>query len=186
MKGGNYLIISIVLLVLAYLLLPPRHSQTMKTQEHIQAQSEGPSTVKERINVQSSTRSTRSVINEKEIQQLRDSFPEDSDVKKEVERDPHSTPKSLSNFAKIMGQLMERSIQNEEDASMLIGELKRCALDESIALSARALCVTNAERVAENHSQLKSQMTELRADISPEVNELLQKRSLFIKKFRDP
>jgi hypothetical protein len=125
-----------------------------------------------------------SSISSEDLKRLRNSFPVKADVRAEVARDPHRTPESLIKFATNMGPLMQKAYKNNDDAGLMVKELRDCATDESIAKSARALCVSNVEKIAKTHPEMKKNADELRASVSPEVLEVLNKRDLFRKNSR--
>lgn len=121
-------------------------------------------------------------ITSSDLKTLRDSYPDQHVVKAETGKSPHKTPDSLIKFAKAMGPLMEKAYKSGDDAKMLINELHDCAVDESVAQTARALCVSNAEKLAKTHPQMKDKATEIRAHVSPDVMKLLDKKNVLLKK----
>lgn len=123
-----------------------------------------------------------SSISSSEVKSLRGNLPDQADVKKEVGINPHQTPESLVNFARALGPLMEKALKNHDDASLLVKELQDCALDEKVAYTARALCVSNAEKIGKTHPEMKAKAEDLRANVSPDVKELLNKKNMLLKR----
>lgn len=123
-----------------------------------------------------------SSISSSEVKSLRGTLPDQADVKKETGASPHQTPESLVNFAKALGPLMEKALKNHDDANLLVKELEDCAMDETVAHTARALCVSNAEKLAKAHPEMKAKADDLRATVSPDVKELLDKKNVLLKK----
>jgi hypothetical protein len=123
-----------------------------------------------------------STITKREIRSLRDSFPENDQLKAQIQRNPHSTPKALLSFAKQLGPLMEKALKNETDAKVLMSEFQACALDETVAVAGRALCVQDTEKLAELHPHMKNKASELRSSVSPEVKKILDTNDSFIVK----
>jgi len=122
-----------------------------------------------------------SSITTSEIKKLRNSFPDKSEVRADVEKNPHRTPESLVIFATNMGPLMEKAYKSDKDADVLIKVLHDCATDDNVARSARALCVKNVDKIAKTHPQMKGKAEELRSDVSPEVLKLLEKRNMMMR-----
>ena len=108
-------------------------------------------------------------------------FPDKADVRAEVASNPHRTPESIINFASALGPLMDKAHKNSEDANLLMKELHQCALDETVAQTARALCLSNAEKLAQSYPQMKEKASEIRANVSPDVMKVLNKKKLLIK-----
>lgn len=113
-----------------------------------------------------------------EISALKKALPDKQVVREEVEKDPHRTPESLLNFAKRSGPLMERALKDKAAANELISTLQDCALDETVAEAARALCVSNMEKIAKIHPEHAAKFKDLRKDMSGDVNKLLRKKEL--------
>lgn len=121
-------------------------------------------------------------ISSEDLKSLRNSYPDRQEVKADVEKDPHSTPDSIVKFAKTMGPLMDKAYLSGDDAKVLINELHDCAVDNSVAQTARALCVSNADKLGKAHPQIKEKAAEIRASVSPDVKKLLDKKDLLLKK----
>jgi len=134
-----------------------------------------------RLTASSPLLSKTSTISESDLSTLRSNLPDKEKVNEEVSANPHRTPESLTNFAKSMAPLMEKARNDDKNAKVLVDELSNCALDESAAHAARALCVTNSEDLARTHTQLESKVNDLRSNVSPEVRSLLERRNLLIK-----
>ncbi len=120
-------------------------------------------------------------ISTEEIESFRAAFPEQIDVKTEVAENPHRTPKSLINFAEKMGPLVEKSLQNSDDATLLVDEFFNCALTESVAQTARALCLSNGEKLARIYPQLKEKIDKMRSNSPAEVIDLVNSQKLLIR-----
>lgn len=123
-----------------------------------------------------------SSISPNEIKHLRENLPDKEDVKEETSRNPHRTPESLVKFATAMGPLMEKAYVNDQSADILIRELHNCATDSSVAKSARALCVSNAQKIAKTHPDMKDKADQIRASVDPGVTDILKKRDLLLKR----
>lgn len=117
-----------------------------------------------------------------EINTLHETLPDKGKVNEEVKQNPHTPSKSLMTFAKRLGPLMEKAFKDENDANILVKELSTCANDESVAKSARAMCVTNTERLGEVHPKIEKSAINLRAGVSPEVQKILDTNDSFIIK----
>lgn len=116
-----------------------------------------------------------------ELKRMRESLPLTEEVREEVEENPHRTPPSLLKFAKALSPLMEKGLKDEHDAAILMNALRDCALTESSAQAARVLCVTNSERLAQNHQLLKAKADDLRARVDPEVKKILERQDALKK-----
>jgi hypothetical protein len=123
-----------------------------------------------------------STITQSEIRSLRESFPKNDQLKEQIRSQPHSTPRALLTFAKQVGPLMEKALKNETDAKVLMNQFHDCALDETIAVAGRALCVQDTEKLAELHPHMKNKASALRASVSPEVQKILDTNDSFILK----
>lgn len=117
-----------------------------------------------------------------EIRTLHENFPDKRKVNEEVKQPHHTPSKTLMTFAKRLGPLMEKAFKNEKDANIIVKELSDCANDESVAKAARAMCVTNTERLARVHPKIEKMSIDLRARVSPEVQKILDTNDSFIKK----
>lgn len=134
-----------------------------------------PQRMTEKPDVKNKTKNQLSTITKKDLKDLRDTFPDQNKVKEEVSNNPHSTPKSLTIFANKMGPLMEKAYNQKSDAQLLAGELINCANDKSVALSARALCASNMEKLSKVHPTVNAKI-----NIDPEVQQLLNKKKSFL------
>ena len=121
-------------------------------------------------------------ITPRELNSLHESFPGQKKVDAESKANPHGPSEQLMTFAQKMGPLMEKAFKNENDANILVKELADCAMDESVANSARALCVTNTERLSKVHPQMEKAAMDLRSQVSPEVQKILETNDRIIKK----
>lgn len=123
-----------------------------------------------------------STITKAEIKSIRDALPNKQLVKKELNDNPHTPSKTLMAFAKQLGPAMEKAFKNNTDAQTLTRELKNCAVNNSIADAARALCVQDVEKLSGYHPDLKTQARELRSEVSPGVLKILETNDAFIRK----
>lgn len=123
-----------------------------------------------------------SSITPNEIKSLRATFPDKNEVKSEVGQDPHGTPKSLISFAESLGPLVEKALQNSDDATLLVDELYECTLSDTVAQSARALCLSKAEMLANIYPQLKEKTSKIRELAPSEVINLQKNKNLLIQK----
>ena len=177
MKKRYYLlIVFIIFMVLGFSLQQP---QVEKRQiASINPQNQKTSVLK----VAEENKKEPSTITQSEIRSLRDSFPKNDQLKAQIQSNPHSTPKALLTFAKQIGPLMEKALKNETDAKVLMSEFQACALDETVAVAGRALCVQDTEKLAELHPHMKNKASELRSSVSPEVKKILDTNDSFIVK----
>lgn len=120
-------------------------------------------------------------ITENEILDMKDALPAIEKIKEEVRSNPHATPPSLLKFAQSMYPLMEKALKDEGDARVLINALQDCALDESSAHAARVLCVTNSERLAVKHRDLRSKAGKIRANVDPQVKKILNRQDSLVR-----
>lgn len=120
----------------------------------------------------------RNMITSEEVTAFKKSLPDKQVVREEVEKDSHRTPESLLNFARTSGPLIEKALKNKASAHELLGTLRDCALDESVAEAARALCVSNMEKIAKAHPEHKGKVQDLRKNLSPDVNKLLRRKAM--------
>lgn len=120
-------------------------------------------------------------IQAEELRALRSAAPKHRTVWEEAEQDPHTTPPSLLKFAREMAPLMERALANPKDAELLTNELEQCMLNDTLAQSARALCLSNAERLAAKHPGLKNQAEAMKRKASPEIARLVDASKKFRK-----
>lgn len=124
-------------------------------------------------------KSSLTKITKAELQSFKKTLPSTEQIEEDRESNPHTPSTSLMKFAKEISPLMEKAIVSESDATLLIGELNSCAMDESIHKAARALCVQDTEKLATYHPQMKSKAKELRANVSPEVQKILDTNDAF-------
>jgi hypothetical protein len=116
-------------------------------------------------------------ITKKEIKSFRSSYPDQLDVRSEVSQNLHGTPDSLINFAKKLGPLYEKALQNNNDAYLLFDVLNECVLENSVAQSARALCLSNAEKLAAFYPELKERTRKMREIAPLEVSNLVESKN---------
>lgn len=121
-------------------------------------------------------------ITPKESRAFKDALPPDTKVKDEAGENPHRTPESLITFAEKMGPLVEKAMTNKEDARKLINDLRDCALDNQAAHSARALCLSNADKLAAAHPELKGKASQIRSETPEDIVQLVEKKNLLLKK----
>lgn len=124
----------------------------------------------------------RTSITSTEIKNLESSFPDADLVEEELKENPHTPSKTLMSFATRLGPLMEKAFANSADAEMLAQKLSECALEDSLAAAAKAMCVRNTERLAEVHTDVEKTAKNLRSSVSPEVQKLLDTNESFLKK----
>ena len=121
-------------------------------------------------------------ITTEELESFRSSLPDKVSVKSEVGENPHSTPKSLIKFAEKMGPLVEKSLQDSAAATLFIDELNDCALNESVPQSARALCLSNAEKLVGMNPQIKEKVEKIREQVPQEVINFVDNKKRLIKR----
>jgi hypothetical protein len=120
-------------------------------------------------------------ITTEELASFRSSLPDKISVKSEVGENPHSTPKSLIKFAEKMGPLVEKSLQDSAAATLFIDELNDCALNESVPQSARALCLSNAEKLVGMNPQIKEKVEKIREQVPQEVINFVDNKKRLMK-----
>lgn len=94
-----------------------------------------------------------------------------TEVRAEVERDPHSTPESIIRFAQGLAPAMETALASEPDARALQPKLARCARDSEVDSTA-ALCLVNSKRLADKYASLRQDYAKLASDVRPVVASL--------------
>lgn len=127
-------------------------------------------------------RITEETITPKESRSFKEALPPDTKVKDEAGENPHRTPESLITFAEKMGPLVEKAMTNKEDAKKLIVDLRDCALDSKVAHSARALCLSNADKLAAAHPELKGKAKQIRSEAPEDIVQLVEKKNMLFKK----
>ena len=120
-------------------------------------------------------------ITTEELESFRLSLPDKVSVKSEVGENPHSTPKSLIKFAEKMGPLVEKSLQDSAAATLFIDELNDCALNESVPQSARALCLSNADKLSGMNPQTKEKVEKMREQVPQEVINFVENKKRLMK-----
>lgn len=190
MKNKSYVIGGLIIVIVSGLFVFLGRSPDFvepKTIVTLQEQSEPPVTEEElkssyprgAIRMPSSSMKT---ITTSDLKTLRNTYPDQEEVKAETGKSPHKTPDSLIRFAKTMGPLMDKAYLSGDDAKILINELHDCALDNSVAQTARALCVSNADKLANIYPQIKDKASEIRANVSPDVKKIIDQKNLLLKK----
>lgn len=177
MKKRYYLLSALIIFIaLGFSLQQPRVEKSQIAS--INPQNEKTSVLK----VAEENKKEPSTITQSEIRSLRESFPKNEKLKEQIQSNPHSTPRALLSFAKQLGPLMEKALKNETDAKVLMNQFQACALDETVAVAGRALCVQDTEKLAELHPHIKNKASELRSSVSPEVQKILDTNDSFILK----
>lgn len=182
MKRHNYIISSLIILFSIGILF---YFGDEQTPEDILVIQNKPEPMRKPLIENSSLRNTGTptgsapTLDPSEIESLRDAMPETQDVKAEAGKNPHSTPRSLIKFAEELGPMMEKALNNSVDADLMMKEFFDCVADESIAVTARALCVSNAEKIAQNFPAMKGKANDIESMASPEVTKLQAKKKLF-------
>jgi hypothetical protein len=98
------------------------------------------------------------------------------DLRKDVAKDPHSTPAALIEFAEKLAPKMEAAETSVEKAREFFGELEECVMDQpqTGAKPVQALCLANAAELAEIHPELKGTYEALSKNAPPAVVQLLE------------
>ena len=191
MKNKSYVIGGLIIVIVSGLFLfLGRGPSFVESKNLITAQEQNEPLIKEeelkssypRGAIRMPAAKSLSSISSSELKTFRSSYPYQQEVRADVEKNPHKTPDSIIKFARTMGPLMEKAYTSGDDANVLINELHDCALDDSVAQTARALCVSNADKLAKTFPQMKDKATEIRANVSPEVRKLLESKNLMMKK----
>ena len=100
--------------------------------------------------------------------------PNRDQIQQEVAADPHHTPISLLNFGASLGQKMERALESEAEAFQLFSELKGCVLDSANIDTIQAICLSNAEIIAENYPKFEEHFSDLKDQASPDALRLIE------------
>lgn len=80
-------------------------------------------------------------------------FPGQGDLRDEVAKNPHITPRALSEFAKSLAPMMEQALKVDAPKSEVAAtalKLKECVLQPT-SMSLRALCHVNMKRIQKVH-----------------------------------
>jgi hypothetical protein len=110
------------------------------------------------------------VLTPEEKARLTLDLPNLKDVRKEIARDPHTTPPSLVTFAADLGGKMDEALTSETKASYFFGQLERCALSgKGSTRSVQALCLSDAQRVQDKYKSLKNDYDHLQSQAPAEV-----------------
>lgn len=124
----------------------------------------------------------KATITQDDVKKFQDNYPSAKIVNDEIRNQPHAPSKTLMSFADRMAPLMEKALKNEKDAEIVVSELANCAINESVAKEAKALCVTNTERLAQTFPKFDQEAKNVRASISPDVEKILKINDAAIKK----
>lgn len=157
-------------------------SQTLEIKVASTSEKVEPQLMTARVYEQDKKEKILTTITKAEIKAIRDSFPNKQQVKNELNTNPHSPSPSLMSFAKKLGPAMEKAFKNESDANALTRELRDCAINDSVADAARALCVQDVEKLSGYHPDLKTKAQELRSEVTPGVLKILETNDAFIRK----
>jgi hypothetical protein len=95
-------------------------------------------------------------------------------VRKEVAENPHATPPSLLRFGQSLAPMMDEALRNPTYAAGLVREFRDCAWDESTPEVARAVCLSNARRLAKVHPALQAQVDQIDQGTSKRVLNLAE------------
>lgn len=117
-----------------------------------------------------------------DIKRVNEDYPLKEKVAEDIKKNPHTPSRRLMNFAKTISPLMDKAYKNEADADLMLKELSNCAHNETVATSARAMCVTYSERLADIFPKFEKNAEELRASMSPEVQKILDTNDSVIRK----
>ncbi len=99
-------------------------------------------------------------------------------ARKEVAENPHAAPKSLLNFANQIADRFDEVEKYPDQADHFMNELEECVRDSgNRMLSARALCLTNAEDLAAMFPQFSDRLNQLRASAPQDVADLARASS---------
>jgi hypothetical protein len=109
------------------------------------------------------------------IQRVARIAPTQDQVREEVARNPHVTPKSLIFFASKMAQKFKIARTSEQNAREFYQELDECLASPELrgADSTQALCLRDAQRIAQIFPSLHEQFDQLRSEAAPAVLGLL-------------
>lgn len=108
---------------------------------------------------------------------LREQIPTQELLRDEIQKDPHSTPPSLLEFANDLTPRLKRALRSEQDASRFFGELRECAESDqsrAVPLTVQAICLSNALVLTDRYPNLRGEYTHLLAHVDQEVIHLIQ------------
>ena len=105
--------------------------------------------------------------------------PNQMTLREEVRKNPEETPKSLLLFSLDLGERMEEAGSSTSSTDKFFGELEECVLEKSKdnagdssnqpAQTAQALCLLNANRLAQTHEELKGRYKDLELHAAPAI-----------------
>jgi hypothetical protein len=99
--------------------------------------------------------------------------PSSDQARSEVKENNHAAPKSLIQFANQIADRFDEVERSPDQADSFMSELEDCVKDGTQPMmSARALCLTNAEDLAAMFPQFKARFTQLKRDAPSEVLDL--------------
>ncbi len=91
-------------------------------------------------------------------------------VREEAEQDLEAPSRAILRFSVALESRMETAFHSESNATALLGELESCAAgDDPVAEAARALCLSNADRLGQRYPELAARYESLEARVDPRV-----------------
>jgi hypothetical protein len=101
--------------------------------------------------------------------------PKVEQLRAQVMQNPHDTPKALLDFADQMGERFDQAEKGEAEARQLMNELSDCVKDESqLPVQVKALCLANAKRFSERHTEFAQVYQALFAGVGEKVSGLVR------------
>lgn len=131
--------------------------------------------------IRKGTTEVKNLITESEIKDLRDKLPLKEDMKAEVREKPHQTPKSLVTFATALGLMSEKAFLNVTNADLFLDELDDCTSNDKIAESARALCLSKAEKTAQKFPTLKDKFNIIKERAPASIGVTVKRQKSLLK-----
>jgi hypothetical protein len=103
--------------------------------------------------------------------------PQMEEITEEVQRNSHSTPKSLMNFARNIVPHVQRALTVESYSESVFEYLTNCALDNEgtrLSESARASCYMNAFKISQRYPEkYKSKFDSLKSNLPDRIKSLV-------------
>lgn len=87
------------------------------------------------------------------------SFPNQTQLREELLKNPHTTPPVLVEFANNLGPMMETALNpdvSQEALASIVEQLTRCVKTEEVSMSVRALCYVNLARIHKQHPNVEA------------------------------
>jgi hypothetical protein len=106
---------------------------------------------------------------------LREIMPSKEQLRREVEADPHETPRALLDFSVSLFDREVLGLQSEDKARALLSELETCTLgpEQKGMHSLQAICLMTARRLKNTYPGLASHYDQLEHQADPQAVRLM-------------